>query len=74
MRVAFVCLSMWHGTIEELYKDYTISVLFKNQMGEIFPTAMGVCQGWNLSPVLFNMYLVNVRYSLLHVHRREATL
>ena len=38
------------------------------QLGEFFKTTVGVCQGFLLSPILFNLFLEKIMQEVLHDH------
>ena len=46
--------------IQALYANSNSAVLRNNQLGELFRTTVGVCQGCQLLPVLFNIFLENI--------------
>ena len=46
--------------IQALYENSNSAVLLNSQLGEICVTAVGVHQGYLLSPILFNMFLEKI--------------
>ena len=46
--------------IQALYGNSNSAVLLNSQLGEICVTAVGVHQGYLLSPILFNMFLEKI--------------
>jgi len=53
-------------TIQALYNTTSSAVLLNNQVRDYFKTTVGVRQGCLLSPVLFNLFLVNIMRETLH--------
>ena len=53
-------------TIEALYNNASSAVLLNKEIGEFFPTTVGVRQGCLLSPVLFNLFLEQIMIDALH--------
>ena len=45
---------------QALYHPSSSAVLLNSQIGDVFPTTVGVRQGYLLSPVLFNLFLENM--------------
>ena len=54
--------------IQELYSQATSSVYFDGDIGEWFPTTVGVRQGCLLSPTLFNIFLERIMTDALNDH------
>ena len=54
--------------IQALYKHSSSAVLLNNQIGQFFPTTVGVRQGCLLSPVLFNIFLERIMLNTLEDH------
>ena len=46
--------------IQALYANSNSVVVLNNQLGELFRTTVGLCQGCPLSHVLFNIFLDNI--------------
>ena len=51
--------------IQALYANSNSAVLLNKQLGELFRTTVGVCQGCPLTPVLFNIFLENIMQETL---------
>lgn len=60
--------------IKALYDGSRSSVLLNSQVGESFPTTVGVCQGCLLSLVLFNIYLEKVMRNKLEDHKSSILI
>ena len=54
--------------VQALYENSSSAVLLDSQLGEFFKTTVGVCQGYLLSPILFNLFLEKIMQETLHDH------
>ena len=60
--------------IDNLYDKAQSAVLFNGSTGEWFTTTVGVGQGCQLSPTLFNMFLERIMYEALDDHEGSVII
>ena len=60
--------------IQALYENSSSAVLLNSQVGMFFMTAVGVCHGCLLSPILFNMFPEKIMQETLHDHHISISI
>ena len=54
--------------IENIYKKASSAVIVNDARGDFFRTSVGVQQGCNLSPTLFNIFLEKIMQETINKH------
>ena len=53
-------LTRFVQAIQELFENSSSEVLLNSQLGEFFKTTVGVCQGYLLPLILFNLFIEKI--------------
>ena len=57
----------FYKVIKSLYSNSTCSIRIGNNQTQLFQYTRGVSQGFNLSPLLFNLYVNNLAFSFNNI-------